>query len=62
MLQTRDPNTNQIINKTEDVETVRIVPWGKPERSRFINLVCMDAGIRTMLDTCNWVDVGFITK
>jgi hypothetical protein len=33
-----------------------------PEGSRFINLVCMNAGNPTMLDTGNWVDAGFCTK
>lgn len=33
-----------------------------PEGSRFINLVCMDAGSRTMLDLGDWVDAGFCTK
>lgn len=33
-----------------------------PEGSRFINLVCMDAGSRTMLDIGDWVDAGFCTK
>lgn len=33
-----------------------------PRGSRYINLVCMDAGSRNMLDIGNWVDAGFITK
>jgi nicotinamidase-related amidase len=33
-----------------------------PQGSRFINVVCMDAGSRNTLDYGNWVDAGFITK
>jgi hypothetical protein len=33
-----------------------------PQGSRLINLVCMDAGSRSMLDYGNWIDAGFITK
>ncbi len=33
-----------------------------PEGSRRINLVCMDAGSRNILDYGNWVDAGFIIK
>ena len=33
-----------------------------PEKSRFINLVCMNAGKRTNLDNGNWVDAGFIKR
>ncbi|KAA6323207.1 hypothetical protein EZS27_027335, partial [termite gut metagenome] len=31
-----------------------------PTGSRRINLVCMDAGSRNILDYGNWVDAGFI--
>ncbi|MEI6781995.1 MAG: NPCBM/NEW2 domain-containing protein [Verrucomicrobiota bacterium] len=30
--------------------------------SRFINLVCMDAGSRSLLDQGNWVEAGFMLK
>jgi hypothetical protein len=30
--------------------------------SRYINLVCMDAGSRNILDLGNWVDAGFCSK
>jgi hypothetical protein len=33
-----------------------------PAGSRFINLVCLDAGSRSLLDYGNWVDAGFITE
>jgi alpha-L-fucosidase 2 len=33
-----------------------------PKGSRSINLVCMDAGSRNLLDYGNWVDAGFITQ
>jgi hypothetical protein len=33
-----------------------------PQGSRLINLVCMDAGSRNMLDYGNWIDAGFITQ
>ena len=33
-----------------------------PTGSRLINLVCMDAGSRSILDLGNWVDAGFCTK
>jgi len=33
-----------------------------PPGSRFINLVCMDAGSRNILDLGNWVEAGFIRK
>jgi hypothetical protein len=33
-----------------------------PQDSRYINLVCMDAGSRNILDLGNWVDAGFVTK
>jgi nicotinamidase-related amidase len=33
-----------------------------PRGSRLINLVCMDAGSRNLLDYGNWVDAGFITE
>lgn len=33
-----------------------------PDNSRFINLVCMNAGNRSLLDTGNWVEAGFVTK
>jgi hypothetical protein len=33
-----------------------------PKGSRHINLVCMDAGSRSLLDYGNWVDAGFITQ
>ncbi|GHT39278.1 hypothetical protein AGMMS49965_04830 [Bacteroidia bacterium] len=33
-----------------------------PQGSRHINLVCMDAGSRSLLDYGNWVDAGFITQ
>jgi nicotinamidase-related amidase len=32
-----------------------------PKGSRRINLVCMDAGSRHMLDYGNWIDAGFVT-
>ncbi|MDR1129872.1 MAG: NPCBM/NEW2 domain-containing protein [Prevotellaceae bacterium] len=31
-----------------------------PEGSRFVNISCMDAGSRNMLDYGNWVDAGFV--
>ncbi len=41
-------------------------PWGFdveiPEGSRYINLVCMDAGSRSTLDYGNYVDAGFCVK
>ena len=41
-------------------------PWrfdvAIPEGSRRINLVCMDAGSRNILDYGNWVDAGFTLK
>jgi nicotinamidase-related amidase len=41
-------------------------PWrfdvAIPEGSRHINLVCMDAGSRNILDYGNWVDAGFTLK
>ena len=41
-------------------------PWrfdvAIPEGSRRINLVCMDAGSRNILDYGNWVDAGFCSK
>jgi nicotinamidase-related amidase len=33
-----------------------------PTGSRRINLVCMDAGSRSLLDYGNWIDAGFITQ
>ena len=33
-----------------------------PQGSRYINLVCMDAGSRSILDFGNWVDSGFCLK
>jgi nicotinamidase-related amidase len=33
-----------------------------PQGSRRINLVCMDAGTRNILDYGNWIDAGFITN
>jgi hypothetical protein len=33
-----------------------------PEGSRYINLVCMDAGSRNLLDYGNWVNAGFVTR
>jgi len=33
-----------------------------PSGSRFINLVCMDAGSRSLLDVGDWVDAGFCLK
>lgn len=33
-----------------------------PSGSRYINLVCMDAGTRNILDLGNWVDAGFLTQ
>ncbi|MDR2120588.1 MAG: NPCBM/NEW2 domain-containing protein [Tannerella sp.] len=33
-----------------------------PEGSYRINLVCMDAGTRSMLDYGNWIDAGFMIK
>lgn len=33
-----------------------------PPGSRFINLVCMDAGSRNVLDLGNWVEAGFTSK
>jgi hypothetical protein len=33
-----------------------------PPGSRRINLVCMDAGSRNVLDYGNWVDAGFVTE
>ena len=33
-----------------------------PPGSRFINLVCMDAGSRNVLDLGNWVEAGFLLK
>ncbi|MGA2408683.1 MAG: NPCBM/NEW2 domain-containing protein [Bacteroidales bacterium] len=33
-----------------------------PQGSRYINLVCMDAGSRNILDLGNWVDAGFCVK
>jgi hypothetical protein len=33
-----------------------------PQGSYRINLVCMDAGTRNILDYGNWIDAGFITK
>jgi nicotinamidase-related amidase len=33
-----------------------------PKGSRRVNLVCMDAGSRDILDYGNWVDAGFISK
>jgi hypothetical protein len=33
-----------------------------PQGSRRINLVCMDAGSRNLLDYGNWIDAGFITQ
>ncbi|MDR1981699.1 MAG: NPCBM/NEW2 domain-containing protein [Tannerellaceae bacterium] len=41
-------------------------PWrfdvAIPEGSRLINIICMDAGSRNILDYGNWVDAGFITQ
>jgi hypothetical protein len=41
-------------------------PWrfdvAIPSGSRRINLSCMDAGSRSLLDYGNWVDAGFITQ
>jgi hypothetical protein len=33
-----------------------------PQGSYRINLVCMDAGSRNILDHGNWLDAGFVTK
>jgi hypothetical protein len=33
-----------------------------PEGSRHINIVCMDAGSRNILDYGNWVDAGFVVN
>ncbi|MDR0749132.1 MAG: NPCBM/NEW2 domain-containing protein [Tannerellaceae bacterium] len=33
-----------------------------PDGSRRLNMVCMDAGSRNILDYGNWVNAGFITK
>jgi nicotinamidase-related amidase len=33
-----------------------------PQGSRQLNIVCMDAGSRNLLDYGNWVNAGFITK
>jgi hypothetical protein len=33
-----------------------------PPGGRFINLVCMDAGSRNILDLGNWVEAGFVRK
>ena len=33
-----------------------------PKDSYRINLVCMDAGTRNILDYGNWIDAGFVTK
>ena len=33
-----------------------------PVGSRFINLACMDAGSRNVLDLGNVIDAGFISK
>jgi hypothetical protein len=33
-----------------------------PPGSRFINLVCMDAGSRNILDLGDWVEAGFVLK
>ena len=33
-----------------------------PQGSRYINLVCMNAGSRNILDLGNWVDTGFCVK
>ncbi len=33
-----------------------------PQGSRYINLVCMDAGSRNIMDLGNWVDSGFCLK
>jgi nicotinamidase-related amidase len=33
-----------------------------PKGSRMFNVVCMDAGSRSMLDYGNWLDAGFITQ
>jgi hypothetical protein len=33
-----------------------------PKESRRINLVCMDAGRRNLLDYGNWIDAGFIVQ
>jgi hypothetical protein len=33
-----------------------------PEGSRSINLVCMDAGSRSLLDYGNWINAGFIKQ
>jgi nicotinamidase-related amidase len=33
-----------------------------PPGSRFINLVCMDAGSRNVLDLGNWIEAGFVLK
>jgi hypothetical protein len=39
-------------------------PWrfdvAIPEGSRLINISCMDAGSRNMLDYGNWVNAGFV--
>jgi hypothetical protein len=33
-----------------------------PSGSRFVNLVCMDAGSRNILDLGNWIEAGFLVK
>ena len=33
-----------------------------PQDAYRINLVCMDAGTRNILDYGNWTDAGFVTK
>jgi hypothetical protein len=33
-----------------------------PKDSYRLNLVCMDAGTRNIIDYGNWVDAGFVTK
>jgi hypothetical protein len=33
-----------------------------PAGSRLIDVVCMDAGSRNILDYGNWLDAGFITR
>ncbi|MDR0609937.1 MAG: NPCBM/NEW2 domain-containing protein, partial [Planctomycetaceae bacterium] len=33
-----------------------------PQGSYRINLICMDAGTRNILDYGNWIDAGFVTK
>jgi hypothetical protein len=41
-------------------------PWrfdvAIPQGSRQLNVICMDAGSRNILDYGNWVDAGFIVK